>query len=167
MDIFAKLGIDWFMVGVQAFNFFALLGILSWLLYRPVLNALDARRSRIESAEKNAERIERQVKETEARVKEELQKAHKEARDIVENSRQTAKKVEEELTAAAQAKVEKLLADAKSSIEREKTQALAEMAAVAGRAAVAAAEKILSREIKSADQDKLVAEALKEIGAAK
>lgn len=39
--------IDWFTVGAQALNFLILVWLMKRFLYRPVLNAIDAREKRI------------------------------------------------------------------------------------------------------------------------
>ena len=39
--------IDWFTVGAQALNFLILVGLLKHFLYRPILDAIDAREKRI------------------------------------------------------------------------------------------------------------------------
>ncbi|MEP7294925.1 MAG: F0F1 ATP synthase subunit delta [Burkholderiales bacterium] len=39
--------IDWFTVGAQALNFIVLVWLMKWFLYKPVLDAIDAREERI------------------------------------------------------------------------------------------------------------------------
>ena len=39
--------IDWFTVGAQALNFLILVWLLKHFLYKPILNAIDAREKRI------------------------------------------------------------------------------------------------------------------------
>ena len=50
--------IDWFTVGAQAVNFLILVWLLRQFLYKPILNAIDAREKRIASelADANAKR---------------------------------------------------------------------------------------------------------------
>jgi F-type H+-transporting ATPase subunit b len=54
--------IDWFTVGAQALNFIVLVGLMKHFLYRPVLDAIDAREKTIADALADA-----QAKQTEAR----------------------------------------------------------------------------------------------------
>jgi F-type H+-transporting ATPase subunit b len=59
--------IDWFTVGAQAINFLVLVWLLKRFLYRPILDAIDAREQRIaaELADADAKRAEaRQERET-------------------------------------------------------------------------------------------------------
>ena len=39
--------IDWFTVGAQALNYLILVGLLRRYLYKPVLDAIDAREARV------------------------------------------------------------------------------------------------------------------------
>ena len=52
--------IDWFTVGAQALNFIILVWLLKRFLYKPILNAVDAREARIaaELADAEAKRVE-------------------------------------------------------------------------------------------------------------
>ena len=54
--------IDWFTVGAQALNFIILVWLLKRFLYKPILNAVDAREKRIaaELADADAKRAEAQ-----------------------------------------------------------------------------------------------------------
>ena len=54
--------IDWFTVGAQALNFLVLMGLLRHFLYRPILDAIDAREKRIA-----AELADAATKQTEAK----------------------------------------------------------------------------------------------------
>src|SRR5471030_2866636 len=46
--------IDWFTVGAQALNFIILVWLLKRFLYKPILNAIDARENRIAAELANA-----------------------------------------------------------------------------------------------------------------
>src|SRR5476651_1021899 len=54
--------IDWFTVGAQALNFIVLVWLLKRFLYKPILNAIDAREKRIaaELADADAKKAEAQ-----------------------------------------------------------------------------------------------------------
>jgi F-type H+-transporting ATPase subunit b len=66
--------IDWFTVGAQALNFVILAGLMRRYLYRPILNAVDAREKRIaaELADADAKRADAQ------KARDELQHQHDE-----------------------------------------------------------------------------------------
>ncbi len=66
--------IDWFTVGAQALNFIILVWLLKRFLYKPILNAVDAREKRIA-----AELADADAKKTEARrERDEFQRKNKE-----------------------------------------------------------------------------------------
>ena len=54
--------IDWFTVGAQALNFIILVWLLKRFLYKPILNAIDAREKRIAGAlaDANQKKVEAQ-----------------------------------------------------------------------------------------------------------
>src|SRR5665811_2539985 len=54
--------IDWFTIGAQALNFLILVWLLKHFLYKPILNAIDAREKRIakELADADAKKAEAQ-----------------------------------------------------------------------------------------------------------
>ncbi len=65
--------IDWFTVGAQALNFIILVWLLKRFLYKPILNAVDAREKRIaaELADADAKRAEAEKERNEFRLKNE------------------------------------------------------------------------------------------------
>ena len=65
--------IDWFTVGAQALNFIILVWLLKRFLYKPILNAVDAREKRIaaELADADAKKAEAQKERDEFRHKNE------------------------------------------------------------------------------------------------
>ena len=65
--------IDWFTVGAQALNFLILVWLMKRFLYKPILNAIDAREKRIatELAEANAKKAEAQKERDEFKHKNE------------------------------------------------------------------------------------------------
>ena len=57
MELFAKLGIDWRLLIAQLVNFVILFTALTFLLYKPLIAALDKRRAKIAESLANAEKI--------------------------------------------------------------------------------------------------------------
>lgn len=97
--------IDWFTVAAQAFNFLLLVALLRWVLYRPILNAIDARERQVaagfeearlqtEEARLEAERYRQRREEIEQRREEMIAQAHEEAealrRQLLEEARAQA-----------------------------------------------------------------------------
>ncbi|PIR50188.1 F0F1 ATP synthase subunit B, partial [Candidatus Peregrinibacteria bacterium CG10_big_fil_rev_8_21_14_0_10_54_7] len=65
MELLTKLGINWQLLLAQIVNFAIVVGVLSFFLYKPLLNLIDTRRERIRKAMEDAQRIENQAKEME------------------------------------------------------------------------------------------------------
>ncbi len=98
--------IDWFTVGAQALNFIILVWLLKRLLYKPILNAIDAREKRIaaELADANAKAIEAQ--------KERDMFQHKNEEFDRQRSELLAKAIDQ-----ANAERQRLLEDARKSVD--------------------------------------------------
>jgi len=167
MDILAKLGIDPAVMIAQAVNFFVLLGLLSFFVYRPITKALDERKKRVAEADKNAEKIEAQLEKAEKQTAEELATAQQKASEIISAAKDSAKETEEQLVAEAQQKVEKIVDDGRAQIVRESDEASAKIQGEVAKIVTLATEKLLGRELKAKDQAEIVKEAAKEIESAK
>ena len=50
MELLTKLGVDWKLLIAQIVNFTILVSVLTYFVYRPLLDLLDARRERIRKA---------------------------------------------------------------------------------------------------------------------
>ncbi|MFA5352202.1 MAG: F0F1 ATP synthase subunit B [Candidatus Gracilibacteria bacterium] len=167
MEILAQLGIDPAVMLAQAVNFFFLLAILTFLVYKPVLKLLDERKNRIADAEKNAKLIDEKLAKTEAMTQAEMQKAQAAASKIMLAAQENAKAQEEKMVNAAKEKVGKIVEEGRSVIAKERDEAAKKIQGEVSKIVILATEKLLSREVKEKDQDKFVAEALKEIASLK
>ncbi len=167
MEALASLGIDPKVMLAQAVNFFVLLAILSFFIYKPLLRVLDERKDRIAKAEKNADKIEKQLAKTEELTKEELQKAQKQASEIIAHAKKSAKETEDRLVADAKTKVEKVVEEGRQQIAKERDEATAKIQGEVSKIVLLATEKLLGREINDKDQSRLVSEASKELDSIK
>src|SRR5262245_32903686 len=82
------LGINLTALIVQMLAFLILVFLLGRYAYRPIVNALDQRAERVRSSMEQADRIERQLAETESRNQEILTEARREAQQIVAQARE-------------------------------------------------------------------------------
>jgi F-type H+-transporting ATPase subunit b len=98
--------IDWFTVGAQALNFLILVWLLKRFLYKPILNAVDAREKRIaaELADADAKRAE-------------AQKQHDEFQHKNEEFNQQRAALLSEATGEAKAERQRLLDDARKAAD--------------------------------------------------
>jgi F-type H+-transporting ATPase subunit b len=134
--------IDWFTVGAQALNFIILVGLLKRFLYKPILNAVDARENRIaaELADANAKKAEAQKERDEFQHKNEefdreraalLSKAMDEAKTERQRLLDGARKAADALSAKRQ---EALRSDAKTLSQAIRRRTQQEVFAIARKA---------------------------------
>ncbi|MEO7424866.1 MAG: F0F1 ATP synthase subunit delta [Fibrobacteria bacterium] len=103
--------IDWFTVGAQALNFIILIWLMKRFLYKPILNAIDAREQKIA-----AELADADAKKSEA--KSEREEFRKKNEDFDRQRADMLGKVTGEANAAGQ----KIMEDARKAAEERKTK---------------------------------------------
>lgn len=125
MDALAKVGIDLWSVLLYLVNTGLLVGILTYLLYKPVIKFLDTRRESIKSSLDEAEELKRVF---EARTVE-MQVAEKEMRETFEKElaqgRQYIAEMKATLATEMQAEKEKVMTQAMTDIAEEKARLFA------------------------------------------
>lgn len=143
-ELFAAFGIDYRLLLIQAVNFGLLLVILWKFLYTPVLKMLDERRGKIAESVKKAEAADRRLSEADEEGKGIVAMAAKESVGIVAAGRTRAETQAAEILKATQEKADRLLLEATQRAIEEKRLALAQGEKEIARAAMLAAEKILT-----------------------
>ncbi len=158
-----ELGLDIRIIFLQAINFVILLWILKKFLYRPIIDLLEKRRTRIEAGLAKSEEIETRLKQIEKEREEELKKVRQEAREIVEKARQAAEDVGDKIKREAKHQAENQLKEATERIEAREKQLMQELREDVVDLAVQAAEKVVADRLPETKQRELVAEALHEL----
>jgi len=167
MEILTSLGIDPAVMLAQAVNFFALLAILTFFIYKPVLKLLDERKERIIKAEENAQLVEDKLARVEELTQKELHKAQEKAAEIIAASKASAAEQGEKLIENAKEKVGKIVEEGRAVIAKEKDDAARQIQAEVSKIVTLATEKLLKREVQAEDQAKFVEEAVTEISTMK
>ena len=144
-QLIEAFGIDAKLIVIQIINFVVLAGLLSYLLYKPVLNILAEREEKIKQGIKDAESAARANAEATAEKQAILAAAEKEAAAIDQRAKDFGKQKTEELLTQANAKAAEIITDAESKGAQLKAQALKESEAEIAKLAVLAAEKILTK----------------------
>ena len=144
-ELFAAFGINWKLVVAQMVNFGALLFLLWYFLYDPILKLLDERREKIAKGVKDAEDAAAKLAQSHMEGKEIVGKAAKEAEGLLSEARIRADEKGAELVKAAQSRADAVLADANARAEEARRQALASSEKEIAKAAMLAAEKILRK----------------------
>jgi len=105
----AALGINLSALIIQILAFLILIVLLRRFAYQPLLNVLDQRAERVRTTMEQADRIERQLAETETRNQEILTEARREAQTIVANARDIGDKQIAQAREAARDEADKQL----------------------------------------------------------
>ncbi|MCL5795107.1 MAG: F0F1 ATP synthase subunit B [Patescibacteria group bacterium] len=155
------LGINWKLLISQAINFLILFGILSWLLYKPVLKLLSDREKKIKDASELAEKTKLDSEKLNQEMAAKLDKAKKEAREIIANSQELAKKESQNIISSAKKESEGIINKSQKQIEIEHEQLKKELRKEIISLTVATVSKILDKKIAKPEQVKLEEEALK------
>lgn len=151
--------IDWFTVAAQAVNFLVLVWLLKRFLYRPILDAIDAREKRIaarlQAAEEKMAGAERQRADYQARE----QALERQRGDLLAQAGEQARAERLRLLDEARREAEQLRARLDQSLRNERRELLGEVATHARQEVFAIARKTLS-DLAAADLEQRIADVL-------
>lgn len=139
--------------------------ILGKFAWGPILSLLKQREDFIHKSLSDAKR---DRDEAEARLKEygaRLQSAQAEAVGIIEEARRDAERLRQELRERARSEADTMIKNAERQIELQTTRAVQQLRQEAVELSVTIASKILQRNISKEDNEKLIADALRQIEA--
>ena len=143
---------------------FGIVLLVLWKVVFPLITeALDKRTRMIEDSIDSAEKTKREADELLREYRERLSDARGQADDIVARARRTAETAENETIAEARAKREEMMEQTRRDIEAETRRAIQEIRSEVANLTVLATEKVTRKSLDSADQRRLVEEALAEL----
>ena len=157
-NITTTFGVNWGMFISQLIAFGIVAFLLNKFAYKPVLEVLEKRRQRIAESLENAEKIKKDLEETEQSRKEILEKANDQANKLIEEGRAAAEKVREAETQKAIKEAEAIIAKAREVAEADHSKMLAELKAEIGQLVVATTSKVIGKTLTPEDQQRLVEE---------
>ena len=128
-----------------------------------IAEALDKRQRAIEDSIDAADRTRREADALLAEYRERLSDARGQADEIVSRARRTAEAQENETLAEARLKREEMMEQTRRDIEQETRRAIQAIRAEVADLTVLATEKVTRKTLDSADQQRLVDEALAEL----
>lgn len=140
--------------------FLVLFGLLLKYAWNPILDALDSREKRIESAVTSAETARRDAEKMIADYKQKLSDAERQVAQRIEEGRHAAARQAQTILDAAAAEADRERVNAKRDIDLEKQRALAEIRGEAVKLSRMIAEKVLEREISGPDHQRLADQVL-------
>jgi F-type H+-transporting ATPase subunit b len=142
-------------------------GVSMWLLSKyawpRIAEALDKRQRAIEESIDAADRTRREAESLLAEYRERLTQARSQADEIVTRARRTGESAEAEIVAEARTKREDMMEQTRREIEAETRRAIQQIRVEVADLTVAATEKVTRKTLDSADQKRLVEEALSEL----
>jgi len=142
----------------QILNFLILVVLLRAVAYKPVARLLQQRSDKIRNDIEKAEADRKAAEQTLADYKVQLADAHKRAQDIVDKANVTARQEHDAAVAETRKEIERMKQTAQAEIESERNRAFAEMKSQIVTLSLAAAGKVVSKNIDTKENDKLVNE---------
>lgn len=155
MEIISTLGIDVKLILAQVVAFFMLFFIMKKLIYKPVLNLLEKRRSMVEKSVHDAQKIEERLTALEEERKKILSDASNNAIEVMEKAKKEAGEEHQKAMATAKKEISTLAERYRSQLKAEKDQMFDELKADVANLIVASCEKILRKEFDKEDQKRL------------
>jgi F-type H+-transporting ATPase subunit b len=144
---------------------FVILVIVLWrFVLKPVNNMIKKRQDEIRENIDNADRQNEEAAKYLEEQKANIEKSRQEAKKIIDEGKDAARKIREEIEAKAGEKSRTMIEDALAEIRTEKDRSLSEVKNEIIEIALAASEKIVSKELSGEEHKKLIEDSLKELG---
>lgn len=148
----------------QTVVFVLVFGILALFVWKPIAGALRARENKIEDALRAAELAKEEMEQIKADNEYLLQEARAERDTILKQAVSTANQIKEDAKKETSLIADRMIADAKNSIESEKKAALAEVKNLVATLSLDIAEKLLRAKLSDDKSQKdLIDKFLKEV----
>ncbi|MDR1024872.1 MAG: F0F1 ATP synthase subunit B [Treponema sp.] len=148
---------------VTLINIAILFVILRALLFKPVTKFMADRSRKIEESLAGAESEKVQARQLLEQYQTQLKSADEEAEAILKSARENAGQEAERIVAEGKARAENLIAAARTRIDSEQQAALALFKTEAAALVLAAAGRLLMRDLSQEDDRRLAASLLKEL----
>ncbi|HVR42955.1 MAG TPA: ATP synthase F0 subunit B [Thermoanaerobaculia bacterium] len=148
---------------LKLLNLILFVGLLGYLLSKPVRTALAERRAKIRRDLAEAAERRRKADQLAAEIQARLDQIEKEVDSILLRSTEEGERQKQELIAQGEAEARKIVAQARSAVDAQLKQAKSELTELAGELAAERALGILEAEMTDADRRKIFAEGVEEI----
>lgn len=142
-------------------------GVLATTVWPKIVKGLNDREAKIREEIESAERARQQAKDALAQYEKSLAEARSEAQKMLEATKAQQQALAAELKAKADVELTAMKERARRDIESAKRAAISEIYAEATSLATKIAGKILQREVKPSDQQRLVEESVRELQTAR
>ncbi|MHB8717300.1 MAG: F0F1 ATP synthase subunit B [Candidatus Dormibacteria bacterium] len=151
--------LDFNLTLVFELGLFLVLSAVLWrLVWRPIVDVIEARDRRLAAGERAAAEAERRYRDGLAEVQRLLEGARRQAREALAQAHQAAAAAAADRRAAAQAEARRLVDEALAEVRREREMAVAGLRSQAQGLAVAAAARLLGGDLDEERSQKVAAE---------
>ena len=164
-QLLTQFGVTWPKFIAQVILFLMVYAILKKFAFGPVIAIFEQRRRTIEEGQANAEKIKKQLAESEIRCQEILRKANTDAQRIIEEARtasdvQTQKQLQQSIKDA-----EGIIIKARETVELDRARMVAEVKKEMLHLVVDTTAKVAGRVLTDADQERIAGETTKQLAA--
>jgi len=142
-------------------TFIIVLGILSKLALKPMLNAISNRENQIRGDIEEAKKQREEAESLFQKHQELIDGAESEAQKIIKENQELAEKTKQSMIEDARTEADKIIVNAKKEIEQQKESALATLRTEVAELAVGAAEKIILQKLDRKEHENVINEYIK------
>lgn len=158
------LNINFFTALFTLFNFIAVFLVLKYFLFQPVMKIIKDRQDEIDQMYDDAGKAKESAEALQAEYQQKLYAATETSEHIVKDAILRGQDKEDEIIRRANAEASAILEKAAADISQEKKKAMNDAKNEISDMALAIAEKVVGRQLKDEDQDKLFDEFISELG---
>jgi F-type H+-transporting ATPase subunit b len=148
---------------VQVFTFALLVWFIMRFLWEPLMGLMQEREKRIADGLAAGEKGKHDLELAEKRAQEVLRGAKQQASEIISHAERRAAEIVDAARGDAKTEAERVMIAARSEIEQERNRAREELRGAVSELVVAAASKILEKEVDAKAHAKLLANAVKQL----
>ena len=141
--------------------------MLRHFLYKPVSQALNDRKEKIQSDIDGAKVLKEEAESLREDYESRINLAKKESQEIIESARKRGEELKEGIVADARKEAQNILDRTRREIDREREVAFQQIKSQAGEMAILIASKIMEEQINADKHDKLIHNFIEEVGKSK
>jgi F-type H+-transporting ATPase subunit b len=156
------LGINLIGLITQVIGFVAIVVLLTWLLYKPLLRVLDQRSERIRESLEASERAREEAAKSQEEMQQQLEESRAEGQQLIAQARDVADRFREEELAKAREEISAQRSRAEADIQRERDAAVEDIRREFAGLAVTAAERVVRRSLDDDGHEELIEQVLRE-----
>lgn len=164
-QLFTQFGVTWPKFLAQVILFLTVYLILKKFAFGPIIAIFEERRKTIEEGQQNAEKIKKQLAESELRCQEILRKANADAQRIIEEGRASSDATAQKHIQQAVKDAEGIIAKANENVELERARMVAEVKKEMVNLVVDTTAAVAGKILTEADQQRLASETTKQLAA--